>query len=174
MNLLDIVLGVVLAISVLYGLWRGFVHIALGVAGFGLGLAAALRLADRGPEWFRGVSAGAARAAAFLAIMVLALLATAIVTWLGGKLIRAAGIGWMDRLAGGVIGFGGGLLVVLGILLGLATFLPAGTPLLRDSRALPAALGAVDLAATILPPGLAESYQKQREALGGLARRPAR
>jgi membrane protein required for colicin V production len=173
-SVLDIALGAVLAISVIYGLWRGFVHIALGVAGFGFGLAAALRLAERGPEWFRGVSPGAARVAAFAAVMVATLLVTWLVIWLGGRLIRAAGIGWMDRLAGAVIGFGGGLLVVLGILLGLATFLPAGSPLLRQSRVVPAALGAVDIAAAILPPGLAESYHRQREALSRLVANEAR
>lgn len=168
-NALDIALCALLAISVLYGLWRGFVHIALGVAGFGLGLAAALRLADRGPVWFTMVSPASARLIAFALVMVAALFTTWLVIWLGGKLIRAAGIGWMDRLAGAVIGLGGGLLVVLGILLGLATFLPAGSSLLRGSRVVPAAVGAVDLAATILPPELAESYQHQREALARVA-----
>lgn len=169
MNALDILLVVVIAAAILYGLVRGFVHIALGVAGFGFGLAAALRIAARGPGLFPALAPNTARLAVFALVMLVALVLTAIAVRLGGALVRAAGISWMDRVAGSVIGLGGGMLVTLGLLLALATFLPAGSKVLRESRALPVALGAIDLAATILPPGLAEAYNEQRRQLATAA-----
>ncbi len=169
MNTIDIFILVVVGVSALYGLIRGFVHIALGIAGFGIGLAAALRLADRGPEWFGKAfsSPATARLAAFGVVMVGTLIVTALVIWIGGKLIRAAGIGWMDRVAGAVIGIAGGLLAVIGIMLTATTFFPPGSSLLRESRLLPRVLGAVDLASLALPPGLAAAYQERRQALAG-------
>jgi membrane protein required for colicin V production len=167
MNALDIVLAVFLGLSVFYGLWRGFVHIALGVAGFGVGLALALRFAERGPAWFGGVfaSPAVARAAAFAAVFVTALAVTALVIFFGGRLIRAAGIGWMDRMAGGVVGLAGGMLAIIGMLLGLTTFLPPGSAMLRRSRIVPVVLNGIDLASAVLPPEMADAYHERREAL---------
>jgi len=169
MGVLDIVVCVVLGGCTLYGLVRGFAHIALGIAGFGLGLAAALRLAENGPAWFGGriSNPSTARLLAFLLVFVASLLVTALVIWIAGKLIRAAGIGWMDRLLGAAVGFGGGLLVVLGAMLALTAFLPAGTSFLRGSTLVPRLLGGVDLASGILPPSLAEAYHARRQALVG-------
>ena len=167
MGVLDIVVCVVLGGCTLYGLLRGFAHIALGIAGFGLGLAAALRLAENGPAWFGGriSNPSTARLLAFLVVFVAALIVTALVIWIAGKLIRAAGIGWMDRLLGAAVGFGGGLLVVLGAVLALTAFLPLGTSFLRGSTLVPRLLGGVDLAAGILPPSLAEAYHARRQAV---------
>ena len=169
MGVLDIVVCVVLGGCTLYGLLRGFAHIALGIAGFGLGLAAALRLAENGPAWFGGriSNPSTARLLAFLVVFVAALIVTALVIWIAGKLIRAAGIGWMDRLLGAAVGFGGGLLVVLGAVLALTAFLPLGTSFLRGSTLVPRLLGGVDLAAGILPPSLAEAYHARRQAVVG-------
>lgn len=170
-NALDIVLCIVLALAVLYGAWRGFVHIALGIAGFGAGLALALRLAERGPTWFSGVfaSPAVARLTAFLLIFIATLIVTALVIFFAGKLIRAAGIGWLDRVAGGAIGLAGGALAVVGILLGLTTFLPPGSTLLRGSSVVPRVLAGIDLASAVLPPQMADAYHERRQALAPLA-----
>lgn len=169
MNALDIILVVLLAVCLVYGLWRGFVHIAVGIAGFGIGLATAFRLAEKGPAWFSGVfsSPAMARIAAFTVVLVLVLILTALAIWLGGKLIRAAGIGWMDRVAGGIVGLAGGLVSAIGIALALTTFVPPGAGFLRESKLLPMLQGGVDLASGILPTQVSRMYQERRAALNG-------
>ena len=172
MNLLDIVLAVLLALTTVYGLWKGFVRIAFGVAGLAVSLAAALRLAARGPSWFEGVfrSDQLARVLAFALVLAAGLLATAVLAFLARRLVKSAEIGWIDRLIGALVGVGGGCLAVSGLLVGLTAFLPPGSTVLGESALAPYALVVSDLAARILPPDLARLYQERRDALDRLRR----
>ena len=176
MNTLDLVIAASLAGAAVYGLLRGFVRIALGLAGLAVSLAAALRLADRGPQWFTGILADArfARMMAFVVILAAGLLATALVAWLARHLVRAAQLSWVDRLVGAGLGAVGALLAIAGLLVGLTTFLPAGSPLIRESRLVPVVMGVADLAAAILPPRMAAEYQRHRRALEGEGRSSGR
>ncbi len=169
MNVLDIVIAALFSAAVIYGLVRGFVRIAIGLSGLAVSLASALRLAERGPEWFGGVFADArfARLAAFVIVLVVGLVATALLAFVVRRLVRAAQVSWLDRLAGAGVGAVGALLAVSGMLVGLTTFLPAGAPLIRDSRLVPVVMGVADLAAAILPPRMAAEYERRRRALDG-------
>lgn len=166
-SLLDIVIVIVLLGSVAYGIWKGFVRIAVGVAGLLLSLAVSLRLAEQGPVWFPEVfkSDHLARAAAFLSVLLLGLLFTAMIAWLAFRLVQAAQIGWVDRLIGGSIGLAGGMLVVAAALVGMVSFLPAGSSVIKHSTSVHAVLTIVDAAANILPPKMAETYKERRRAL---------
>jgi membrane protein required for colicin V production len=167
MNLLDVIIAAVLAVTTVYGLFRGFVRIAIGLAGLAVSLAFAFQLAERGPAWFAGAidAAQLARLTAFLLVLTAGLLLTAVAARLAARLVRAAQIDWLDRLIGGLVGFSGAFLVVCGLLVGLTTFLPPGSGVLRNSRLVPAVLGVVDMAAAILPPDLADEYRLRREAM---------
>ncbi|UCF68134.1 MAG: CvpA family protein [Acidobacteriota bacterium] len=166
-NPLDVVFGVILVLLTIGGLLRGFVRVAIGLAGLAVSLALALRLADQGPTWFANVMATPelARVAAFIAVFAVGLLATAVASWLAWKLVRAAQIGWVDRLIGGSVGLLGGALLCAGLLVALTTFLPPASPVLRESRLMPVAILVTDLAATVLPPEMADTYRERREAL---------
>lgn len=71
------------------------------------------------------------------------------------------------------MGVGGGLLCALGVMLVLTSFLPPGSSLIQNSRLAPLAVGGVDLASTVLPPGLAKAYQERRDALNWRTNEPA-
>ncbi|RMF74013.1 MAG: CvpA family protein [Acidobacteria bacterium] len=167
MNALDITIAAIFVGAVLYGLVRGFVRIAIGLAGLAISLAAALRLAERGPDWFSGVFVDArlARLTAFVVVLAAGLLTTAVVAFVARRLVRAAQVSWVDRLVGAALGAIGALLAVAGLLVGLTTFLPAGAPLIRESRLVPVVMGVADLAAAILPPRMADEYERRRRAL---------
>lgn len=175
MNVLDLVIAVVLAVSCLYGLVRGFVRIAIGVAGLIVSLALALRFAARGTDWFGGAigSPELARLAAFLAVLLAGLLATAAVAWVVWKLVRAANIDWVDRLAGAFVGLVGSAFLVCGLLVALTTFLPSGSPVLTRSTLVPFAIHVADMAAGVLPPEMERTYRERRRALDDLMREPA-
>lgn len=164
---LDIVVLVLLVASTAFGAFRGFVRIAVGLAGLALSLAAALRLAERGPTWFPEVfkSDHVARLVAFVLVLVIGLVVTAVAAWLAFRLVQAAEIGWVDRVVGGGFGLAGGILVVAGLLVGLVSFLPPGTDVLRHSLTVHRVMSVVDAAASILPPRMADAYRERRAAL---------
>ena len=106
LNWIDIALLVVLGLSTLVGLWRGFVvevmSLAVWVAAFWLAFA----FGDEAAALFEG-SVAAAGARLFLGYAMLfvgALLVGGLATWLMGKLVKSTGLSGTDRLLG--LGFG--------------------------------------------------------------------
>ncbi len=170
MNPLDISFLVVLGAGTVYGLVKGFARIAIGTAGLAISVALALRLADRGPDWFSGVFASRqlAMLAAFVLVLVAGLVVTGLVAWLAGKLVRAAELTWADRLVGAAVGFLGGTFLLSALLVGITSLLPPGSRLVTESRVVPVVLRVMDAAATILPPRMEKAWRERREALGDL------
>ncbi len=167
MNALDVVIALLVVLCALYGLWKGFVRIAVGVSGFAISLAFALRLSGRGPAWFGEIFASAqlCRLAAFVLVCALGLIVTAAVAFLAHKIVKSAQISWLDRLVGAGIGAVGATLLVCGLLVGVTAFLPPGAAVLEDSLLVPYAIVISDLAASILPPEMAEIYAERRREL---------
>ncbi|MBP7147339.1 MAG: CvpA family protein [Acidobacteria bacterium] len=161
---LDIVLGVLFAAAALYGLFKGLVRIGIGVAGLAITLALALRFAGTLSESFAGVFASpqVARAAAFVAIVVVGLLLTALVAWLARKLVAGAQIGWLDRLAGGVVALAGAMLFAGAMLVALTLFV--GAPAVERSYVAAVTMRVADAAALVLPSPMADTYHERRHA----------
>lgn len=170
----DAVLAAILVMAVGYGLWKGFVRMALGVAGLVLTVTLALRLAGRGPEWFRGAlgSARLAEAAAFLLVLFAGLLATGIVVFLAHRLVGAAQLGWLDRLAGGIVGGAGAAVVLAALFVSLSVFVPRLAPVSRGSLLAPGLWRVADLAALVLPPSMAAEYHALRRSTGPIPLAP--
>jgi membrane protein required for colicin V production len=171
MGTLDIIIAATLAGAAVFGLFRGFVRMVIGIAGLVVSMILALRFYGFGPQWFRGIIASPemAQAAAFIAIVVVGLIASGIVAWLVRSLVQAANIGWMDRLIGMAAGVACAALMVSSSLVALTTFLPAGTSFLTESRLVPVAIGITDLVAEILPAHMARTYRERRAVLAPLA-----
>lgn len=167
MGFLDILIAVFVSVAAVYGLLKGFVRIAVGIAGTALAVLFALRFAEYGPSWFANVfsSPQVARAVAFVAVLVAGLMLTGLVAWFARKLVSIAQLGWADRLVGAGIGLVGSSLITSALVVALTTFLPSGSALLANSRLLPVALSISDVAALVLPPKMAETYKQRRDAL---------
>ncbi len=123
----DIVVGAILAIAVLRGLFLGVIRESFSIAALG-GACITVKLfsADVG-AWLEATSEGqvGSVAAPWLAGAMLAVGTIAVVV-LAGRVLRRgarwAGLGLADRAAGAVLGVAEGALVV-GILLGIGTML---------------------------------------------------
>ncbi len=167
----DAVLAAILIMAVGYGLWKGFVRMALGVAGLVVTVTFALRLAGHGPEWFRGVlgSERLAEAGAFLVVLLVGLLVTGVVVYLAHRLVGAAQIGWLDRLAGGIVGGAGAAIVLAALFVTLSVFVPQFAPASRGSLLAPSLWRVADLAAQVLPPSMAAEYRALRRSAGSPA-----
>jgi membrane protein required for colicin V production len=163
---LDAVLAAILVMALGYGLWKGFVRMALGVAGAVVTTTLALRFAGQGPGWFRGVLASreVAQAAAFALVFALGMIATALVAWAAHRLVSAAQAGWLDRLAGGAVGFVGAAFLLAALFVTISVFVPGLAPASRGSAIAPYLWRVADLTALVLPPSMAADYHALRGA----------
>ena len=121
LNAADWVMIVVVAISTLVSLLRGFVREAISVASWVLALVIALVFSDRFALLLGGQISDplAAFLAAFAILFIATLLMGALTTYLLKALLSAAGLTGLDRALGTIFGFARGVL----ILLAMAVFL---------------------------------------------------
>jgi len=106
----------------------------------------------------------------YLLIFLGTMLAGGLVAYLLRKLLKAAMLGWADRLAGGAVGLAAAMLVAALLLLPLVAYSPMGESLLRDSMLAPYVAVVADMANRLAPVELSESYRKNVEQLRELWR----
>src|SRR5688500_10774065 len=115
MTWLDYVVLAIVSVSIAWGLWHGLVREVISLAGWIIAFLAANLLAgplgERLPEALGGAEARVL--VAFVLVFVLALVSTTLVGVLLSRLLKAAGLGGLDRTLGGVFGLARGALVVL-------------------------------------------------------------
>jgi len=166
MNWADYAILVVLGLSVLMGLWRGFVGevlaLAIWVAAFWLAWLGAPALAPHLPDSISTPSVRLLLAGA--ACFFLVLVTGAIVSYLMRKLVEGSGLSGSDRMLGMLFGLVRGLVLVV-----LAVLLLGYTPLAQDpwwqeSRLLPGFTGSAAWLGEQLPGQLA-AYATQAGAL---------
>jgi membrane protein required for colicin V production len=115
MSNLDIVIVAVLAISMAWGIWLGFVREVFSLAGWVLAfLAANAVAASIGEALPDSLAREELRVLiAFVVVFVLVLSAATLAASLLSRLFKAAGLGGVDRTLGGVFGLARGVLIVL-------------------------------------------------------------
>lgn len=127
MTAFDYAVLAIVAASILLGAWRGLVSEVLALAAWVVALLAGRALApEMVPvfgEWLQ--EPALQYVVAFVAIVVAVLVAVALLRLALSKLLRAIGLGPLDRFLGAVFGIARGVLVVLlCVLIGGLTTLP--------------------------------------------------
>lgn len=111
----DFVVIAVVLISAVWGLARGVVREVLSLVGWVLAVVLAIVFGDDFarylPEQIHG--AGLRFLVAMLVVLLLVLLVAWLLGWLIARLLKAIGLGWLDRLFGFIFGLVRGLVVVL-------------------------------------------------------------
>ena len=158
MTWLDYAIAGVFAASLVVGAWRGLVREVLSILGWIIAfLAASLLAGPLGPAMPEAIPSPELRvAAAYVAVFAGAVMATALMAMLLSKIVKAAGLGGVDRLLGTLFGAARGLLIVV-----VATLLAGLTsaprqPFWRDSASGPLLVQAVQALKPLLPQTLAE------------------
>jgi len=123
MNWLDIVIIVVLALSVLSGLVRGFIRTVLGLAGLILGIYLAGRYYLAFGNWLPIANTSTANIVAFAIILVAVIVLAAIIAFFLRRLVSMIMLGWADKLLGAVCGLILGCLMCGAVLALLSHFL---------------------------------------------------
>lgn len=121
-----IVIGVVV-VSTLLAFMRGFMRVVVSLATLVIAALAAIHFsAPVGmmlPDF--GGSPAARYVTAFALIAIAVLIVGALAGWVLSRLVRAIGLGFLDRLLGAVVGLArGALIAVLGVLIAGLTSLP--------------------------------------------------
>lgn len=114
MNALDYAIFAVIFISVLFALWRGFIHQAISLAGWIVALIAARLLAPELASIFTLLKQPEYQLmAAYSSIVLVVILASRVVAGLFGGLVQRLGLGLLDRLLGLVFGVLRGLIILV-------------------------------------------------------------
>lgn len=153
MNVTDVVIIVVLLIGFFSGIGRGFIRGILGLVALVVGIMIASgnyqRLADTaltfipGENWPEILS--------FVVIFLVVVLLVGLVGRIISRALRSASLGWLDRLAGAILG-----LIVASVVLSVLLLLAAmagleDQKLLAESRMAPRVIGVTDVVVSILP-----------------------
>jgi membrane protein required for colicin V production len=158
MTWLDYAVIGVLAVSVVWGAWRGFVREVISLAGwviaflvanlFSEPLAKMLPDSMPRPEWHQLI--------AFVVIFLLALTVTTLAGVLLSKFVQKVGLGGLDRTLGGVFGLARGWLIALAFaLLAGLTSLPLH-PIWKESFTGPSLARSATYLKAWLPPAFAD------------------
>ena len=116
LSLTDGVLGGILLLSLLVGIWRGLVHELMSLAGWVAAFVVAQWLAEGVAGWLpvrREAAAQVRYAVSFVLVFVLTMFAAALLSWLLGKVVATVGLRPVDRSLGGIFGLVRGLVFLL-------------------------------------------------------------
>lgn len=156
---IDFVVGAILGVAALRGLFRGLTREALSIASLAAACVAVRLFTGPGAAWLVETSGGQVGplAAPWLAGILLAIATLAVGAMLARVLrggARAVGLGWADHAGGAVLGAAEGVLVSVVLLLVTTAVLGRGHAFVSGSRS------------------LAALQELERVALAGEARRP--
>lgn len=161
MGLLDIIIAVI----ILAGLWRGFkqgfIRSSIALVGWFIALLAATRLADDvAPYLSNFISSPVLQVGAgFLVVVLIVLLVIQILTLLVSGIVKGLKLGFVDQLAGGVLGAAKNILVVL-VMLSISAPAIINTSLWQSSVIAPELLPFAPFAQEFATNVLGEAWQQ--------------
>jgi membrane protein required for colicin V production len=139
MNAFDILVGIILIYGLVRGLFRGLVKEVASIIGVLGAFLAAYSFYGMVGGYLSGVVSNPAyrNLLAFLIIFCAVVVLVNVLAIVIQYLLKIVFLGWLDRLGGVVFGFIKAALIVSVLFLALTSFLPKGTPLIKESLAAP-------------------------------------
>jgi len=158
MTWLDYAVPGVFAVSLVLGAWRGLVREVVSMLGWVIAfLAANLLAGPLGPVMPQAIPTPELRvAAAYVAVFIASLILTSLAGLLLSKVIKAVGLGGVDRLLGAAFGAARGVLILLAAALLAGLTSAPKQAWWRDSVSGPALVQASAMLKPLLPQTLAE------------------
>jgi membrane protein required for colicin V production len=167
-NWLDILLVAILTVSVVTSLAKGLTRELIGLASAVAGLIGGIWLHGWAGSFVAPYvsSKSVAHLCGFLIVLFGALAAGALVNFVIGKVIRVAGVSWLDRLLGAGFGFVRAVLVAVALVMALVAFAPgasAGGPpgAVVNSRLAPYVIDAARVLVAMAPRELNDEFQNR-------------
>lgn len=164
MNGFDVAVLAVVAVAVLIGAAKGIVRILVGFAA----LVFAFLLASHfhGPLSALWVDGGdepsaALKLAAWVVVFIAVMLVGGALAFVFRRLLKAAMLGWADRLAGAALGLLAAALAASLVMLPLVAYTPKGETILSNSRLAPYVTAIADWVNVLVPEDLSERYRER-------------
>jgi membrane protein required for colicin V production len=165
-NWVDWTLIAIFVLSIVSGLAKGLVRESIGLAAAVLGIVAGARLYEGAAAFLSPwiPSPPMANVMGFLLIVISFLIVGGIAGRIVSGVLRTAGIGWVDRLAGGAFGAIRAAVLAIGlILIGMAFPRNEIPDAIIGSRLAPYFVEASYVLSSITPPELKESFSRNYE-----------
>jgi membrane protein required for colicin V production len=164
-NWIDIVLAVVLLLSTLGGLRKGFSREIIGLAAALIGLLLAFQFHRMAGQPLKPYISqeGLSSVAGFLIIFFAVLILGAILSSIVRRILKTVGLSGIDRLVGGLYGLLRGSLISIAIIVALSTF--TSSKAVVQSRMAPYLVEASGMLARIVPRGLEAGFQHRYEQM---------
>lgn len=172
MNAFDWAVLAILCIGVVFGLVKGLARILIGLASLVVAFLLASHFKEPVASGFvsAGVQPGPAKIVAYFVIFLATMLAGGLIAWLVGKLLKAAMLSWIDRLAGAAVGLVAALLAAAFVIHPIVASSSYGAPLLRYSVLAPYVAVVADIVNVGVPKELGDRYRKEIDILRKLWR----
>jgi len=167
MNPLDMLIVVILAFCFIRGIFRGLIKELSSIVGVFAGFYAAYTyygvVSKFLSRWFSNLAY--LNILSFLVIFSLIFIVISIFGIVIKYLLNIAFLGWMDRICGAGFGAIKGILIVSVILIPLTSFLPRGTPLLKQSLLSPYATQVSEKMVKIVSKDLKDQFEDRLKEL---------
>lgn len=167
MNWLDIVLLIIMTLSVISSLRRGFSRETVGLLATIVAFLAGIWLYDRvGSLLLPYVSSrGVANFCGFAVVVTGVLILGALLGHLLSRLLAQIGLSWFDRLLGGVFGFLRGVLLSTALIMAILAFSPgaAAPSSVVESRLAPYVTDTARMFASLAPRELKDGFRRHYE-----------
>src|SRR3990167_5682409 len=111
----DFAVMAILLVSLLFGLWRGLVYEVLSLMGWPVAFVLSKLFAGSVAPMMPGTQETMRVTLAYAVVFVAALIMWGMLAWLLSKVVKAVGLGWLDRVLGGLFGVLRGGLVMLAL-----------------------------------------------------------
>lgn len=152
----DFAVMAILLVSLLFGLWRGLVYEVLSLMGWPVAFVLSRLFAGNVVPMMPGTQETMRVTLAYAAVFVAALIMWGVLAWLLSRLVKAVGLGWLDRVLGGLFGvLRGGLVMLALVWLAGMTAVPE-QPFWRDAQMSKTAEDAALLTKVWLPDNIAQ------------------
>ncbi len=169
MNGVDLIIVIILVVGFVSGLARGLVRTLFGLAALVLGIVAAAGSFVRVASSIFGFvpEERVAEIIAFILVFLVVFFVVALIGRLVAKALKLAALGWVDRLAGGVLG-----IVLASILTGALLLLTVmggfhKSPTLALSTLAPKVLSVTDAIVPLIPENVREGFHEEYRSLRG-------
>jgi membrane protein required for colicin V production len=160
-TLFDFLVVIILGASIAAGFTAGFIRVGFEFLAAIFGVLCGF--------WYYGLAAAwvhkyiqsmtVSNLLGFCLIFFAFLFAGALVGKLLGRLFRAIGLGWLDRVLGGALGFVRGSLIVVALVAVAIAFVPKPLPnWIVNSKSLPYALDASHAISQLAPEGIKDAF----------------
>lgn len=168
MNLLDLLLGLIVVLSIATGFAGGFARVGIGFCAAVIGVLGGLWFYATPAAWFHKFihSEMLSNVLGFTVVFWAVLLAGTIVGAMVSKIFRMTGLSWLDRLLGAAFGLVRGVVIGVAFVAVLLAFSPRPLPnWMVGSALLPYAVDASDLFASLAPADLKQAFRNSVEEI---------